>query len=101
MRYGVLISDYRCGHQSTFWSLESLLNFIDLTRTGLAHLKPHPTVILLRIKIITRNKRRIKERIKILPGEKRRINGRIVSLPGVERRIKGRVERFPGVEREG
>ena len=97
MRYGVLISDYRCGHQSTFWSLESLLNFIDLTRTGLAHLKPHPTVILLRIKIITRNKRRIKERIKILPGEKRRINGRIVSLPGVERRIKGRVERLPGV----
>ena len=42
-----------------------MLNFIDLTRTGLVHLKPRPTIIPLRIKIITRNKRRIKERIKI------------------------------------
>ena len=41
------VRDYQCGHQSTFWSLESVLNFRDLTRTGLTHLPPHLNNIFL------------------------------------------------------
>ena len=47
VRCRVYRHDYQCGHQSTFWSVESVLNFSDLTRTGLTHLLPHPSILIL------------------------------------------------------
>ena len=43
VRCWILTRDYQCGHQSTFLSMESVLNFSDLMRTGITHLPPHPT----------------------------------------------------------
>ena len=43
VRCWILTRDYQCGHQSTFLSVESVLNFSDLMITGITHLPPHPT----------------------------------------------------------
>ena len=35
--------EHQCGHQSSYWLWTSVLNFSDLTITGVTHSPPHPT----------------------------------------------------------
>ena len=35
--------EHQSGHQSSYWLWTSVLNFSDLTRTGVTHSPPHPT----------------------------------------------------------
>ena len=40
--YGNRTRDHQSGHQSSYWLWTSVLNFSDLTRTGVTHSPPHP-----------------------------------------------------------
>ena len=41
--YGNRTREHQSGHQSSYWLQTSVLNFSDLTRTGVTHSPPHPT----------------------------------------------------------
>ena len=43
VEYGNRTSEHQSGHQSSYWLWTSVLNFSDLTRTGVTHSPPHPT----------------------------------------------------------
>ena len=40
--YGNRTREHQFGHQSSYWLWTSVLNFSDLTRTGVTHSPPHP-----------------------------------------------------------
>ena len=43
VEYGNRTSEHQSGHHSSYWLKTSMLNFRELTRTGVTHSPPHPT----------------------------------------------------------
>ena len=43
VEYGNRTREHQSGHQSSYWLWTSVLNFSDLTRTGVTHSPPHTT----------------------------------------------------------